>query len=193
MKNYKITQTLFACIVLLFLGIAGASASIFVEVPLKMMCVESDHIVIARMISMNSYWGPNHQKIFTDITLEISDKIKGQLQKGDQIKMTLAGGTVDGITTLVIGGPRFIEGQESVLFISEKISAKSGKKYFKLYGLSHGKFDIFTDPTTNEKRVIRDQVDLPLRLEKLGASLPVTNHQSMSLSNFLAHVRAFVH
>jgi hypothetical protein len=192
MQNYKIKHTLFACSVLLFLGIAGASASIFVEVPLKKMCVESNHIVIARMISMNSYWGPNHQKIYTDITLEISDKIKGQLQKGDRIKMTLAGGTVEGITTLVMGGPRFVDGQESVLFIAEKISARSGKKYFKLYGLSHGKFDIFTDPTTNEKRVIRDQVNLPLRLEERRASLPVTNRQSMSLSNFLAHARAFV-
>jgi len=192
METKKIKKSFAMTLMLLFWWVSESSATIFVEVPLKTLCVGSNHIVIGRMLSKQSYRGLNGKQIYTDVTLEITEKIKGVLQKGDRIKLTLAGGTVDGITTLVLGGPRFNEGEESLLFISERISESTGQKYLKLFGLAHGKFDIFTDAKTNERRVIRDQVDLPLTLEKGGPSLEVSSTKSIPFVSLANQIRVLV-
>ena len=188
-KNFK--MLVFFGIITLFLCITAANSTTMVELSLKDMCQKSSHIVVARTISVNSYLKPGQQRIYTDIVLEVTEKIKGQLQNQESLKLTVYGGTIDGITTLVVGAPTFTVGKQSVLFLLEKKSARSGQNHFTVVGLSQGKFNIFTDNKTNTKKVVRDQLESPLRLEKDGNRLSLTNSQSITLTDFLNRIKNY--
>ncbi|MBO8153063.1 MAG: hypothetical protein DRP91_08745 [Candidatus Neomarinimicrobiota bacterium] len=167
----------------LFICVMPTNSTTMVELTLKEMCCKSSHIVIARTTSVNSYLAPDRNRIYTEITLEIVNSIKGQLQPGNILRLNLYGGTVNGITTIVVGAPTFTVGELSLLFLSGGKSAQSGKSHFTVYGLSQGKFNIYVDG--KEKRVLRDNIELPILLEKNGEYLPLTSTQSIPLEEFL--------
>jgi hypothetical protein len=168
-----------------------SSASTVIELTLKDMCSVSSDIVITRAISIQSYLRSDQNRIFTDIQLEVNDVMKGQFQKGDQIKLTMYGGTVNGITTFVVGAPQFDFGKHSVLFLLESQSTHFGRN-FAVVGLSQGKFDIFVDQATQEEKVVRDQIHFPLQLEKGGLRLSLTSTQALPLSDFVKHIKTHV-
>ena len=165
-----------------------------IEVPLKYLCDESSDIVVARVVSMKSYYGDLEKtRIFTDIQLEVKDNITGRFQKEDQLKLTRCGGRVDGITTIVVGAPQFVIGEESVFFLSEKESAHSGRN-FTIVGGAQGKFNIFRDPATKEEKVLREKIiDFPLQLEKDGPRLSLTAKQAITMTDLAKHIRTYVH
>lgn len=182
---------LLASVIVPFICISLAHATTFVKTTLKEMCSLSSDIVIARVNSMQSYLRPEQRRIFTDVELEVDEMLKGQFQKRDRIKLTMYGGTVDGITTIVVGAADFTIGERSVLFLLERQSSQFGRN-FVVVGMSHGKFDIFLDQAIAEEKVIRDQTNLPLQLEKDGLSLPLTNTQAFPLNDFVQHIKTFV-
>ena len=192
MKTKNIMKAFSICAVLFVSWPAEAGTNIDNSSSLQKMTAASDHIVIAQVVVTKSYYGPKRQKIYTDVTLEINETIKGRLQKSDRIQITLWGGTVDGITTFVTDYPEFSKNQESVLFFAEKTATKTEKKHFQIVSLSGGKFDISTDPKTNEKRIINTHTDSLLKLKKNGTSLPIANSQAIELSRFLDHIRTVI-
>ena len=107
MKSKKVLQTLLLCTVLFVSWFAEARTGMSDKRSLEKMAAASDHIVIARTVATNSYYGPKRQMIYTDATLEITETIKGRLQKNERIQITLWGGTVNGITTFVLDYPQF--------------------------------------------------------------------------------------
>lgn len=192
MKDKKIsTFTFIGILVVIFYITPSNSTAQQIEFSLKELSMNSSDIIIVRTISINSYSKLDQKRIFTDIQLEVSDKIKGQFQKQDQLKLKFYGGTVNGITTIVVGSPQFIVGEQSLLFLFKKQSARTGKDYFVIIGLSQGKFNIFTDGLTNEEKVVRDQINVPLQLEKNGKRLTLTNSQSIMLTNFLNYINTY--
>jgi len=193
MKHKKISSFVFiGILVVLFYITPSNSIAQQIEFSLKELCIISSDIIIARTISVNSYSELDQKRIFTDIQLEVSDKIKGQFQKQAQLKLTFYGGTVNGITTIVVGAPHFSVGEQSLLFLLEKQSARTGQNYHVVVGLSQGKFNIFTDELTNEEKVVRDQIAVPLQLEKNGSRLTLTNSQSIMLTNFINYINTYI-
>ncbi len=184
MRYKKITAKflafVFVGIIVVLFCTTPSNSTTMIEFSLKDLCLKSSDIIIARTISVNTYLKPGQQRIFTNVQLEVSDKIKGRFQKQDRLKLTLYGGTVNGITTIVVGAAQFTVGEQSLLFLSERQSARSRQNYFVVAGLSQGKFNIFTDSETNEEKVVREQIEVPLRLEKNGTRLTLTNCQSMT-------------
>jgi hypothetical protein len=157
----------------------------------RKMCAISSDIVMARVISVQSYLRSEQRRIFTDIELEVDETLKGHSQKYDRMKLTMYGGTVDGITTIVVGAPNFTLGERSVLFLLETQSAQFGRN-FGVVGLSQGKFDIFIDQATQEEKVVRDQTGFPLQLEKAGPRLALTNTLALPLGDFVKHIKTYV-
>lgn len=193
MKDKKIsTFTFIGILVVIFYITPSNSTAQQIEFSLKELSINSSDIIIARTISINSYSELDQKRIFTDIQLEVSDKIKGQFQKQDQLKLKFYGGTVNGITTIVVGSPQFSVGEQSLLFLFKKQSARTGKDYFVVIGLSQGKFNIFTDGLTNEEKVVREQMNVPLLLEKNGNRLTLTNSQSIMLTNLLNYIKTYI-
>ncbi len=177
-----------SCIV--FLCRTYSSASTVVEMTLKEMCSESSDILIARVTSVQSYLHQEQNRIFTDIQLEADEVFKGPFQKLGKVVLTMYGGTVNGTTTIVVGAPQFNIDQRSLLFLFET-QAPQPRRDLAVIGLSQGKFDIFVDQASAEEKVIRDQINFSLQLEKNGQRLSVTNTQALPLRDLVNHIKTY--
>lgn len=157
------------------------------ELTLKEMCNQSTDIVIAKIVAKNSYYSFDKKDVFTDVTLKVTKKIKGKFKTNEEIKIKTYGGTIDGITTLIVGGPSFQENTSSVYFFEEKKSTKTGKiENHRIVGFSQGKFDIIEEK--NEKKVKRDSGFTRFVLDDSGESLDFSHGKSFSLDNFIQQI-----
>jgi len=128
----------FVVIMVALFGVISLYATTWLELTLKDLCEQSSDIIIAEVVSAQSYKEEN--RIYTKVELGVIDKIKGRFRKFDKFNLTQYGGTVNGITTIVVGAPNFIVGEKSVLFLLERNSIRGGKNFIVL-GLSQGKFN----------------------------------------------------
>lgn len=139
------------------------------EVPftLKELCEKSSDIVIGTIKSMNSYTSDNGKHVYTDIDIAIEQKLKGQLSHNSMIKLTMYGGNIDGITTYVVGFPKFYPQMKSFYFLKEEFVEidylKGPQRVFNIVGLTQGKMDIIDNK--GETIVLRDSV-FPLKMEE---------------------------
>lgn len=177
-------------IMITFVGVIFLYATTSRELTLKNLCEQSSDIVIVKVISAQSYLVKEKNRIFTKIELEVTDNLRGQFQKYDKFNLTIYGGTVNGITTIVIGASTFIIGEKSILFLSQRKSNGSGKNFI-VVGMAQGKFNLFFDPVTKEEKVVREKINIPLQLEKDGIRLPLTETQAMPLPDLINHIKAY--
>lgn len=189
MKYRKFDTIGVVCIIVMLLWNTSAYSTSMHVYTLEDLCTKSSDIIVARTVSVKCYVKPKTKRIYTDVELEVLDNLKGKLQKNNKIKLTLYGGTVDGVTTLVVGSPSFLEEKTSLLFLAEGKSPKAGPRRLRVKGLSQGKFNIFSDSETEKQMVVREQVSEKLRLDKDGNILELTNDKSMLLTDFLNQIK----
>jgi hypothetical protein len=155
------------------------------------LCDNSSDIVIVNVVSIRSYLKEGEKRIFTRIEMQILDNLKGELNVSEKIILKVCGGSINGITTFVVGAPTFNVGDRSILFLSKTVLI-DGNRTFLVTGLSQGKFNIFTDSETKTDKVVRDQIDIPLRPEKNAVPLYITDKESLQLQDFLYHVKEYI-
>jgi hypothetical protein len=192
MKSKKMQNLFLLAIITSFFCITTGYTSTMTKLSLQELCQSSDHIILAKTIACKSYYKTAYKRIYTDVTLEVIDTFKGRLQKQEQLTITVLGGTVDGITTLVVGGPQYKINEKSIFFLVEQLSQSLKQYYFATNGWSQGKFDIITDAQTNEEKVIRKNTMLPLLLETNGDFLPIADSQSLGIAAFLQHINLYI-
>ncbi|MES1245820.1 MAG: hypothetical protein ABUT39_29705 [Acidobacteriota bacterium] len=73
-------------------------------------------IVVGEVVEARSYWNQNHTFILTDVRIKADDVLKGRLP-GREVTVTLMGGRVGDLTTLIVGGPELVPGRSYVLFL----------------------------------------------------------------------------
>ncbi|BCD99216.1 hypothetical protein [Marinagarivorans cellulosilyticus] len=123
----------------------GASVETF---ELKQLANIADDISVARCDEVSSYWVGD--KIYTDYSFAVSEKIKGA--SGDKLLITSLGGTAIHplmnvpIKMEVQGGGSYSVGEEFVLFT--KLSPKGHRQ---IIGLRQGAFGIDSDDKTGVK------------------------------------------
>jgi len=166
------------------------SSTDMTRLSLKELAEKSNDIIVTRIDKINSYRDLTDGRIYTDIEFIVDDCLKGQLKKGESKKMILYGGTVNGITVFGIGMPGFAENEETVLFLRQSSSERFPVNY-RVVGLAQGKFNITTDSRTSEKQVVREQINLPLQLEKDGLELALTTKTAIKLSDFINHIENY--
>lgn len=123
-------------------GIAGIApwveATTVKQLSLEQMVRGSQRIVLGRRVSQKTYWNKTRTRIFTATRFAVSEDLKGE-SRGTATVVTV-GGTMDGLTLVVSGTPRFREREEVLLFLE---TGKSGN--WILMGLSQGVFRITAD------------------------------------------------
>lgn len=100
--------------------VAPASAATLVRASLDRLADENATIVVGEVLDVESYWNADHTFILTDVRIAALDVIKGDLRKSDHFTVTLMGGQVGDLTTLIIGGAQLIPGKPYVLFLNEE-------------------------------------------------------------------------
>lgn len=134
-----------ALVLLLFLLVAVQAASV-VKLTLPDLVKQSQAIVIGKVTDVSSSWAEDRRQIFTTITLNVSENLKGS--SGHTVTFTQLGGVVGDTRVSVAGTPVFTPGSEVLLFLSGDPSG-----YFPTVGMGQGKFDITTDQHSGEKTV----------------------------------------
>lgn len=98
---------------------------------------------------------------------------------------------MNGITTVVVGAPVFVPGEQSLLFLSNGSSSDKAKNLF-VCGMSQGKFNVVRDSGVGIEKVVRDQIDIPLQLEKGKARLAITTKTAMPLTDFTKQITTYL-
>jgi hypothetical protein len=99
-------------------------------------------IVEGQVTAVRSEWTSNHTQIYTSVTLQVSQVLKGSIP-GSQMDLRLLGGTVDDITMLIIDQPTFEVNERVFLFLRPNYEVRD----VPLVGQSAGKFRVEVDAT----------------------------------------------
>jgi hypothetical protein len=152
--------------VLLTLLPLAARATTVIAPSFERMVDSSDYIVRATVKSVTSEWRDNPDKpgqryIGSRVELEVLEVIKGA--PPSPLVLDLVGGKVGDKELTIEGMPKFVVGEENVLFVKG-----NGRQIVPLVGMMHGKFTVRRDKRTGRDEVLRHTGD-PLYSEQLAA------------------------
>jgi hypothetical protein len=160
-------RPLFAVLALLLAGLVAppAGATQMRHLDTRGLVRGSNDIVIGTVESTRSYWDPAHTHILTDVTVRVSESLKGAA--ATTLTLTQIGGEVDGLRYDIEGSPRFSAGEEALLFVWRDARGRA-----QVNALAQGKFDIRRDPATGVARVQRSLPGFGVRDVRTLALVP---------------------
>lgn len=97
---------------------APAGATTLLRAGLEDLTATNDAVVVGEVLEAHSYWNDEGTFILTDVRIEVADVLKGRA-RGREVAVTLMGGTVGDLTTLILGGAELVPGRAYVLFLGE--------------------------------------------------------------------------
>ena len=118
--------------------VAPLSATTLVRASLDEMVAGNKSVVVGEVVDSRSYWNADHSFILTDVELAVADVAKGA--RRDNLTVTIMGGRVGDITTLIIAGPELIPGKSYVLFLNEE--QLPGGRALTVRDLAQGTFEV---------------------------------------------------
>lgn len=165
---------------------APATATTLVRQSVERLARENSAALTARVVDLHSYWNEDHSFIFTDVTLRPTSVLKG-LRGGSDVTMTLMGGTVGEITTLVIGSPELVPGSEYLMFLNDE-ELPGGRVRTTVRDLVQGVFEV---SRVNGRAVARSlAIGHPLQPDAEGLTDPAGGYAGIALEELEAQVRA---
>ena len=93
-----------------------AVASTFLKIDLPTLNKMSESVVHARVAEIHSAWNAEGSMIFTDVTLEVLGRLRGNAES--IVVVRVPGGTVGDFTSEMEGAPQFQQDDEVVVFLS---------------------------------------------------------------------------
>src|SRR5206468_5767605 len=138
-------------------------------------------IVIADVPAIESRWDPATRRIFTVITLDVRDSLKGEIPLGP-LTIRQLGGRVAGMQAWVEGSPEFTVGERVLVFLSRNADGT-----LRVAHLYQGKFSIVTDLQTGASHAVRAPGRHVHVLGRGGASTAATERRP--LADFLRDIR----
>ena len=115
--------------------IPATAQSLLPEVTFDQIAQRSSQIVRGEVIEVRSYWLDNPRSIVTDVVVAPSEVFAGTLTPQSNITVQVPGGTVGTMTQWVEHAPIFREGEDVVLFLSEKGADRYRIRYHELGAL----------------------------------------------------------
>jgi len=114
---------------------------------LAQLAAGSDAVARVRFLRAESRW--ENGSIWTVTTFEVVENLKGQLP--GQIDVRLPGGRVGHLMSTVDGTPKFMPGNEAIVFLQRSTAGE-----FTVAGWVQGSFRISRDPRTGGETVTQD-------------------------------------
>jgi hypothetical protein len=144
----RIKQVHLAPLIALLAMSTAVSATTLARMSVAQMTHAAKKIVRARCLANSVAWDAG--EIWTFTTFEVEENWKGA-PRDTQIAVGLLGGTVAGLTSSVSGVPRFVEGEEVILFL-EPIPRGD----FSIVSWMQGTFRVRRDRATDHESVTQD-------------------------------------
>jgi hypothetical protein len=103
----------------------------------------SGTIVVGDVVGSRSYWNDDRTFILTDVRVAPREVLKGVVE-GTELTVTLLGGSVAEVTTIIVGGAELVPGKGYVLFLGEEdLPGRAGARTVR--DLCQGAFDLRQD------------------------------------------------
>ncbi len=145
--------------------VAPAGATTLVRQGLDELVANNANVVVGEVLAVRSYWNEDGSFILSDVTFGVTETLKGKKHR-PEVTVTVMGGTVGDLTSLIVGGPELVEGKAYVLFLNRE-DLPGAKAALTVRDLSQGTFDL----AVNAKGDLRatSQADRqPLLADRLG-------------------------
>jgi hypothetical protein len=98
---------------------APAGATTLLRQSLGELVANHSTIVVGEVVAAHSYWKEDGSFIVTDFQVEASDVLKGNARKRE-LTVTVLGGSVGDLTTLIPGGADYAVGKTYVMFLADR-------------------------------------------------------------------------
>jgi hypothetical protein len=137
------------------IAVTVAAASTVIGLSVEDQARLSELVVVGQVVQLR---GVDHAQngIETEITLVVTDVLKGDVRKGDRVAFHTRGGELDGEISEAVGEATFRNGQRALVFV-ERVE---GRPY--LLGLSMGAWDVQEHGAGNVsfRRALRDGLEV---------------------------------
>jgi hypothetical protein len=168
-----------------------AGSSTVVRLSNKDLADRADQILHGKCASQESHLSDDGSFIWTEYTLEITERLKGQDDGRKTFTFRSLGGVVGDRGYAISGAATFKNGEEVVCFLDVP-HPKNGCRH--TIGLAQGKFSVVVDEPTQEKFVERDLDGLKLldpRTNRVEPASPQTSPR-LRFVPFMNEIRGFV-
>jgi hypothetical protein len=119
---------------------APAGATTLIRQGLDELVAGNRAIVLGEVVDARSYWNEDHTFILTDVRVALHEALKGDVGERE-VTVTVMGGQVGELTTLIVGGPELVPGNSYVLFLGEE-NLPGAERALTVRHLSQGAFDV---------------------------------------------------
>jgi hypothetical protein len=109
-------------------------------------------VVHGRVSSVHGQWTADRHGIDSLVSLDVIDYLKGGL--GERVTVRVPGGQVGGMVNVIPGAPKFVEGDQVVLFLKV-----DGPAIPVVTGTTQGVYRVTTDPRSGGLVVVPPVVD----------------------------------
>ncbi len=135
----------------LFIGLTAAPAgATLLYMSTADLVQRADDIITGEVTTVDMHMNTQgRRRIETDITITVSDTLKGRLNKSGQVNLSVPGGRVGEMVTYATDLPKFKAGEEVLLYLKYK----PGYGYVVIGG-ERGKYEILKDRKTREEYVV---------------------------------------
>ncbi len=155
-----------AALAIAAVAVAPVGATTLRRTSLEDLTATNTAIVVGKVLEVYSYWNREGTFILTDVRVEVSEILKGQ-KEGGVLTVTLMGGSVDELTTLIVGGAELEAGGSYVLFVGEE-DLPGVEQARTIRHHCQGVFEIVKAPDGSGLRAVSQANGHPLVPDKLG-------------------------
>lgn len=134
MKKYRLWV---AVALICLLAAAWSHGTTLVYLSIDDLASLSDTVVVGTVVETRSYLERDGQTIFTAVTIEISESMKGDARPNDRVTIHHLGGEVDGIALRYASMPSFRPDTSVAVFLKQL-----GPETFGLVGMAQGVLDV---------------------------------------------------
>lgn len=182
-----------ALVAALLFSVSGAAfATLVPRMSFEQIVEGSVSIVHGTVVRTWSAWDSSRSTIWTHYEVRIVESLKGD--RVETIVVSEPGGEVDGIQMQVVGAPRYVIGEEVVLF-----AASTPMGYLRTCGWGQGKFQVREVEPGGGKRILGGLGSVQLvdptgttKESRRAAGVDLKTLDGLSLEDFKARVRAGV-
>lgn len=166
---------------------ASLGATTLIREGLDELVASNQRVVVGKVIDAVSYWNQDKTFILTDVRIALDETLKGQ--SGRELTVTLPGGRVGDLTTLIVGGAELISGRSYVLFLNPEM-LPGGQRALTIPDHSQGAFEI--KMRQGELRAVSQASRHALVPDRSGRSDAPGGAEGLALENLLETLRSAV-
>lgn len=125
----------------LFVLVSSCLGSSAIRMSLEQLVKGSTHVFYGHVRDLRITRVDN--RTYTEVKIDVLSSLKEKPFEDSSVTLLVPGGTINGISHIMIGAPNFEKGEEIVVFVKqEKVQNLVERTRFRLVGLAQSKFKV---------------------------------------------------